>query len=293
MRVLILGGSGLLGHKLCQILRDRFEVYATVRRDAPYYARFGLLDPARLMGEMDLRHIGDVLAVFGWSHPDVVINTVGIVKQREKSTDPLQMLEINSLLPHRLALACRAQGARLIHISTDCVFSGKDGNYCEEAISDASDLYGKTKYLGEVQGEKTLSLRTSFIGRELETRHGLMEWFLAQKGKRCCGFSRAIFSGLTTIALAEVVANLLEKQPGLCGLYHVSGDPISKYDLLCLINEIYGLGVGVDKDTNFVCDRSLDSTRFRRATGWQPAPWRHMILQMKEDPTSYDAWNKE
>ena len=293
MRVLILGGAGMLGHKLWQGLRDRFDVFVTVRRLSPYYSRFGLFDPQRLMGKIDVRRSEDLLAAFAWSQPDVVINAIGIIKQRKESADPLLSLEINSLFPHRLALACRARGARLIHISTDCVFSGKDGVYIEDSVSDATDLYGRTKYLGEVSGEGVLTLRTSLIGREMETRFSLLEWFLSQKNKRCRGFSRAIFSGLTTLVFANILADVIQKHPGLNGLYHVSGHPISKYDLLRLINEIYDLRVVIEKDPEFVCDRSLDSTRFQQAIGWRPAEWQSMVLQMRADSTLYDAWARE
>lgn len=288
-RVLVLGGAGLLGHKLYQILGRRFDVFATVRKPLSLYSRFGIFDRDRVQGEVDLRHAEEILKVFAWSRPDVVINAVGAVPQRAESQDPLLSLEINSLLPHRLALICRARGCRLIHISTDCVFSGEKGGYNEQSASDAQDLYGRTKYLGEVYGEGNLTLRTSFIGRELDSRHGLLEWFLSQKGKSCRGFSKAIFSGLTTVALAELVGDLIERHGELYGLYHVSADPISKYDLLCLINEVYDLGVRIEKDEVFVCDRSLDSSGFRKVTGWHPGSWRTMVVQMKNDAAAYEA----
>ncbi len=220
----------------------------------------------------------------------MVINTVGIIKQRKESEDPLLSLEINSLFPHQLALACQARGARLIHISTDCVFSGREGHYTEDSVSDATDLYGRTKYLGEVTGEGILTLRTSLIGREIETRFSLLEWFFSQKNKECKGFSRAIFSGLTTQLFADMVGDVIQEHPELNGLYHVSSNPISKYDLLKIINEVYSMGVTIDKDQEFICDRSLDSTRFQKTTGWRPKDWQSMILRMKEDPTPYDAW---
>ena len=293
IRVLVLGAAGLLGHKLYQILSRRFDVFATVRKPSSFYSRFGIFDPDKIQGEVDLRCAENLLEVFAWSRPEVVVNAVGAVKQRLESQDTLLSLEINSLLPHRLALMCRARGCRLIHMSTDCVFSGKDGWYNEESVSDAEDPYGRTKYLGEVQGERTLTLRTSFIGREIETNHGLLEWFLGQKGQSCRGFSKAIFSGLTTIALAGLVGEIIDKHRDLSGLFHVSSDPISKYDLLSLINEIYRLEVRIERDSGNVCDRSLDSSRFRAATGWRPASWQAMVLQIREDPTAYDIWKKE
>ena len=289
MRVLVLGGAGLLGHKLYQILGRRFDVFATVRKASSFYSRFDVFDPDRIRGEVDLRCVEETLKVFAWSRPEVVVNAVGIVKQRVESQDALPSLEINSLLPHRLALICRACGCRFIHVSTDCIFSGQKGEYDEQSVSDAQDLYGRTKYLGEVCGDGALTLRTSFIGRELDSKHGLLEWFLSQKGKSCRGFSKAIFSGLTTVALAELVGDIIVSHRELCGLYHVGADPISKHDLLGLINEVYDLGVRIEKDEEFACDRSLDSSRFRKATGWQPASWRAMLVQMKKDGAAYEA----
>ena len=229
----------------------------------------------------------EVLAAF---RPEVVINAVGIVKQRASAKESIPSLEINALFPHRLAEMCKAVGARLVHMSTDCVFSGRKGRYAEHDESDAEDLYGRTKFLGELHEPHCLTLRTSIIGRELSRKTGLVEWFLAQKGGRCQGFSRAIFSGLTSQALAEVMADLIEKYPGMSGLYHVSGEPIPKYDLLQLMNEVYCLGVMIERDDDFVYDRSLDSTRFRKTTGWRPKPWRVMIEQMSQDPTPYSSW---
>lgn len=293
MRVLVLGAAGLLGHKLYQILGRRFDVLATVRKPSSFYSRFGVFDPDRIQGEVDLRCAEETLKVFAWSRPEVVVNAVGVVKQRVESQDTLLNLEINSLLPHRLALICRARGCRFIHVSTDCVFLGQTGGYNEQSASDTRDLYGRTKYLGEVCGEGALTLRTSFIGRELDSKHGLLEWFLSQKGKSCRGFSKAIFSGFTTIALAELVGDIIDKHRDLSGLFHVSSDPISKYDVLSLINEIYRLEVRIEREDGYVCDRSLDSSRFRAATGWRPASWQAMVLQMREDPTAYDTWKKE
>lgn len=273
----------MLGHTLWRRWRRRFDVFVTVRKAASYYQTLDLFDPERLMGGIDVRRAEDMLAAFAWSRPEVVINGVGIIKQLKESEDPLLSVEINALLPHRVALACRAIGARFIHISTDCVFSGKAGRYTEQSISDATDLYGRTKYLGEVREHGALTVRTSIIGREIETNRGLIEWFLAQRGGRCRGFSRAIFSGLTTHALADLLADVIVGHPTLHGLYQVSSDPISKYELLRLVNEVYRLGVTIEKEDEFICDRSLDSTRFREATGWRPESWKDMIVEMNRD----------
>lgn len=290
MRILILGGDGMLGHKLLQHFQPAHPVKVTLRRKRAAYEQFRLFNVQNVYAGVDVRSSDRILEVLADFRPEVVVNAVGIVKQRTAAKDSAPSLEINALFPHRLAVMCKAVGARLIHMSTDCVFSGRKGNYTEHDKADAEDLYGQTKFLGELHEPHCVTLRTSIIGRELSHKAGLMEWFLTQKGGRCRGFSRALFSGLTTQALAEVMANILEKYPGLSGLYHVSAEPISKYDLLQLMNEIYRLGVTVERDEDFVCDRSLDSTRFRQTTGWRPKSWRAMIEQMAVDPTPYDSW---
>jgi dTDP-4-dehydrorhamnose reductase len=292
MRVLILGGAGMLGHKLWQALRDRFDVYVSVRREAAYYARFDLFEADRLRGDVDAFRLDDVQAALTWARPDVVVNAVGIIKQLPVAADVLVSLEINALLPQRLALVCRARRSRLIHFSTDCVFSGLTGGYTEDSLPDATDLYGRTKFLGEVDGDGVLTLRTSIVGRELETSSGLLEWTLAQRGRRCTGYARAVFSGLTTEVVAGLVGDLIADRPDLSGLYHVSGDPIAKHDLLRLIDDAYQLGLTVERETEHVYDRSLDSTRFRRLTGWQPPPWPEMIARLRKDSTPYDEWRE-
>src|SRR5687767_10948183 len=124
MRVLILGGGGMLGHRLCQEYRDRFETWATVRGAQADYARYYLLPDGRLLDNVDVLNISTVNQAIDMVQPDVVINCIGIIKQIRAAKDPLLSLSINALLPHRLAQLCSASGARLIHISTDCVFSG-------------------------------------------------------------------------------------------------------------------------------------------------------------------------
>ena len=290
MRILILGGDGMLGHKLLQHFQSAHSARVTLRQDLTAYEHFALFNPRNAYAGVDVRSSDRIQEVLADFRPEVVINAIGIVKQRAEAKESIPSLEINALFPHRLAVMCKAVGARLIHMSTDCVFSGRKGHYTEHDSSDAEDLYGRTKFLGELYEPYCITLRTSIIGRELSRKSGLVEWFLAQKGGRCRGFSRALFSGLTTQALAEVMTDLIEKYPRISGLYHVSGEPIQKYDLLQLMNEIYRLGVTVERDDDFVYDRCLDSTRFRQGTGWRPKPWRAMIEQMAGDPTPYGSW---
>jgi dTDP-4-dehydrorhamnose reductase len=287
VRVLILGGSGMLGHKLYQVCAERFEVYTTFRQSAKVCKQNELFDQSRVISNVSTDNIDNVVKAFAKVQPSVVVNCIGVVKQDIAALDPLTSISINALFPHRLAVMCRAANARLIHLSTDCVFSGRKGNYVEEDPSDAEDIYGKTKYLGEVTGPGCLTLRTSMIGRELRGCHGLLEWFLSQQGKTVRGFSRAIFSGFTTRALSEIIASIIADHPALEGRWHVAAEPISKFKLLKLIKEKGGLDVQIEPDDAFSCDRSLDGTRFRNATSFVPPTWSDMISGLFKDTTPY------
>jgi dTDP-4-dehydrorhamnose reductase len=288
MRVLILGGSGMLGHKLRQTFAPRFDTCATFRGAPEAQARLPLAAESQAVGGVSAEDFDTVARAFELARPEAVVNCVGIVKQDAAAKDPVASITVNSLFPHRLAALCRGAGARLVHLSTDCVFSGRGGNYSEADAPDAGDLYGRTKLLGEVGGEGCLTVRTSMIGRELSGAHGLLEWFLSQEGGRVRGFRRAVFSGFTTPALAEVLARLLSEHKGLSGVWHAAADPINKFDLLSLVKEVYGLRVEIEPDETFACDRSLDGSRLREATGIRAPSWPEMIAALREDPTPYD-----
>jgi dTDP-4-dehydrorhamnose reductase len=228
----------------------------------------------------------------GDARPELVINCVGLVKQRSAANDPLLAIEVNSLLPHRLANLCLAAGSRLIHVSTDCVFSGRDGAYTESSTPDAEDLYGRTKLLGEVAYPHTITLRTSIIGRELSTRQGLAEWFLGQQ-HRVKGYTRSRFSGITTHEFARVVSEYVIPRPALAGLYHVSSSSISKYELLEELAGAYRRDIEIEPESGVVCDRTLDSTRFRTATGFAPRTWPEMLKEMASDSFLYSGRGRD
>lgn len=287
MKVLILGGSGMLGHKLWQTFTPRFDTHVTFRGDFAAYAGFGIFDESRALGQVRAEEFESVARAVSVVQPEVVVNCIGIVKQDVGAKDPVTSITVNSLFPHRLSRLCRATNTRLIHLSTDCVFSGRTGNYAETDSPDAEDLYGRTKLLGEVADEGCLTIRTSMIGRELQGVHGLLEWFLSQRGQRVRGFKRAIFSGFTTSALAELVGELVAQQPKMSGVWHVAAEPISKFDLLALINQTYGLDIEIEPDETFKCDRSLNSSRFNEATGIKAPAWREMIESAHADLTPY------
>lgn len=288
MRILVLGGSGMLGHKLWQNFSRRFDTYVTFRQSASAYDRFNLFERERARGHVSALDFDAVTRAFASVRPDVVVNCIGIVKQDAAAKDPFMSISVNALFPHRLAQLCRAAGVRLIHISTDCVFSGRRGDYAERDTADADDLYGRTKLLGEVETEGCLTIRTSMIGRELAGAHGLVEWFLGQRGGRVRGFRRAVFSGFTTNALADIIGDIIVEQPQLSGVWNVAAQPINKFDLLSLVRSVYGLDIEIESDDTFICDRSLDSGRFREATGFTPPTWPEMIERMHKDLTPYE-----
>jgi dTDP-4-dehydrorhamnose reductase len=280
VRLLILGGDGMLGHQLFSFLRCSHKVRCTLRKDFDSYKSFNIFDNNSSYTGIDVRCIDRLIEILSEFHPDAVINCVGIIKQRASAKESIPSLEINALLPHRLAILCKAMDVRFLHFSTDCVFSGKKGCYSEDDLSDAEDLYGKTKFLGEVQDSNCLTLRTSIIGYELSRKKGLLEWFLSQSnGVR--GFKNAIFSGLTTLEMSRIIEMMLIEYPHASGVYQVSSDPINKYELLRLFSKKLNHPIEIYSDEEFCCDRSLDSSRFRREFCYEPPAWDAMIEELK------------
>jgi dTDP-4-dehydrorhamnose reductase len=281
-RILVLGATGMLGHAVLRYFVERGEhsVVGSVRSQSRARRLSSALQPHVVSG-IDVENFDSLSLAFADVRPNVVINCIGLIKQRAEVEDVLYALPINSLLPHRLARLCAIQGARLIHVSTDCVFSGRKGMYGEDDVSDAQDLYGRSKFLGEVDYPHAVTLRTSIIGRELDGAHGLVEWFLSQDA-RIQGYTKAIFSGLTTVELARVMHDYVIPHAELRGVYHVSVDAIDKFTLLQHVAEAYGKAIEITPDDKVAVDRSLDSTRFRRATGYSPPSWSELIAGMKE-----------
>ncbi len=280
--VLVLGATGMLGHVVADhFVTAGFEVHASIRRCS-------LAD--RLNPGMDLHDYDatcePVAALVDSIRPNTVVNCIGLVKQLDAASEPLPAIRLNALFPHEAALACEMAGARLVHISTDCVFSGIlpiGETYTEENQSDARDLYGLTKYLGEVHAPRSLTLRTSIIGWELERSAGLLEWFVNQRGKQVNGFTRAVFSGLTTHALARVIGWLTREYPQLSGLYHVSSEPITKYDLLLALRDALALDVEIVPVDEPVINRALNSDRLRELTGLVVPSWGEMLTEYERE----------
>ncbi len=282
MRILILGGDGMLGHQLLRQWQGQHEVRVTLRRDARSYSEWNLFSADNAYFGVDALRTGELVRVFADFHPEAVVNAVGIVKQRPSAKESIPSIEINALFPHKLAELCMAADARLIHMSTDCVFSGRKGNYLENDPADPEDLYGMSKYLGEVHEKNCLTLRTSIIGTELSRKKSLLEWLLAQNGT-VKGYKNAIFSGFTTIELSRVMERLLTQYTHASGVYHVSSTAISKHDLLMLVKNKLNLPIEIVPDDGLHCDRSLDSSRFRREFNYIPPAWKVMIEELAGD----------
>ena len=281
MKVLILGGDGMLGHELFFQLRQRHETRVTLRQPLAAYSG-GLFERGNTFDGIDVRTPDSVEQVLRDYKPQAVVNAVGIVKQRPESEEALMSIQVNSLLPHRLAIGCKNIGAQLVHLSTDCVFSGKRGAYREVDVPDPLDVYGRSKLLGEVAGDGAITLRTSMIGRGLTRKGGLVDWFLAQRAP-IQGYRNAIFSGLTTRELGRVIGMVIEKHPKAAGLYHVSAQPISKLDLLTKLRARLGSGPDIVATDEPRIDRSLDSTQFRSAFGYTPPSWEQMLDELAQD----------
>ncbi|MDQ0304620.1 dTDP-4-dehydrorhamnose reductase family protein [Ancylobacter polymorphus] len=282
MKVVILGALGMLGNGVARVLAREpgLDVIAVTRRpDAAVQLPF--LPPGAVRWLADIHDLDGLRALLAECGADVVVNAIGVIKQVSGAEDPLLALPINAVLPHQLARLCGEAGARLVHVSTDCVFDGVRGHYSEDDVANATDLYGRSKLLGEVDQPHALTLRTSLVGHELGSYHSLIDWFLAQEGP-VYGFTRAIFSGVTTVEFARVLARHVLPNAGLRGLYHLSAAPISKHDLLRLVARVYGKSIEIIPRSEPVIDRSLRSDRFRAATGYAPPDWPTLLQELHD-----------
>jgi dTDP-4-dehydrorhamnose reductase len=296
MKVLILGGEGMLGHKVYQVLSRRFDTYVTFKDTQGLWTRYPMYATApqsHCFGGVDVRSFDSVIQVAGQVNPQVVINCIGIVKQLEEAHDPILSLQLNSLFPHRLAGLCAATGARMFHMSTDCVFSGRQGQYTEDDIPDPEDLYGRTKLLGEVNRPGCLTIRTSIFGRDFLKQSALLEWFLSKRGGRVKGYKHAVYTGFPTQVLARIMGDIIVDHPRLSGLYQIASQPISKYELLVRIRDAMKLDIEVEPYDDPPCDRSLSASRFVAATGYRIPGWDELIAELAADPTPYDDWRKQ
>lgn len=290
MNVLVLGGAGMLGHKLVQTFHARGHTVETTLRgtlaDLPEPVQT-IFQGVKVSEGIDVGDFEKLRYFLDLRHPDVLLNAVGVIKQRDEAKVRRLAIQINALLPHELADWAAGRSSRLIHFSTDCVFKGDRGRYAETDEPDAVDLYGQTKALGEIHEAPALTLRTSIIGRELVRTHSLIEWFLRQT--KVNGFSNAVYSGMTTQTLADLVAEIVESQPDLAGLCQAASEPISKRDLLHLVKNAFGLDTEILDDPTFKIDRSMRCNVLKESMGWTAPSWKEQIDRMAADPTPYQT----
>lgn len=282
MKMLILGVTGMLGSAVFRSLfRDsNLEVFGTVRQvDQVKY--FSTVQAKNILTGINAESYHCLIKAFTQVRPDVVINCIGLIKHIADGNNPLRAIAINAQLPHQLSELCQLTNSRLVHISTDCVFSGSKGFYTENDVPDAKDVYGRSKLLGEVHEPHAITIRTSIIGHELSSNRSLLDWFLSQQNE-VKGFNKAIFSGLPAIELSNVIKELILNHQDLFGLYHVAGNPINKYELLQLVAKTYNKQINIQQDESLVIDRSLDAARFNKLTGYQPPNWSELIERMHD-----------
>lgn len=292
MRVLVFGLNGMLGHQVARRFRLDHDVYGTIRGSAVPAALPEVTRGATVITEVTPSDPLSIVRALHTAAPELVVNCLGIVKQRQEVTDASSIISANSLFPHALLEMCTLYGTRLIHVSTDCVFSGGRGSYTEDDEPDPVDLYGRTKLLGEVRTEGALTIRTSIVGWQLTGTSGLLEWVAANKGEAIQGYTNARFSGLSTAALAETLVRIAGR-PGLSGLFNVSADPISKFELIHRLADRAGWDTQVVPAPTPVCDRTLDSSRFRGVVDWRPPIWDEMILGLLNERPDYERWRNE
>jgi dTDP-4-dehydrorhamnose reductase len=292
VRILVTGATGMLGHKMWQTIGRRFpDTWCTLRGGADDVSLLRQVHPRtdRVLAGVDLADIRTAERLLEDHRFDVVVNCAGVIRQRPDATAAIPSIAINALLPHCLADTLGRWGGRLIHVSTDCVFSGLRGWYTEDDPSDAGDLYGRSKFLGEVAAANALTLRTSVIGRELRHHRSLLDWFLAQAGTTVQGYRRAWWSGVTTNHLADLVVDLIAEHPSLHGLYQVSSGRLSKLDLLLELRARYDLDIEIVPDDSVFCDRSLCGARLTARIGYACPSWDALLDQLVSDPTPYPS----
>lgn len=279
MKILILGGTGLIGHKLWIELLSRFkDIFTIIHGDKNKFIKFGLYNNDNVIDNVDIINFQKVESIVNSIQPDVILNCIGITKRKAEINNLFLAISVNSLFPHKLARWAKINNKRIIHFSTDCVFDGKIGNYTEESLTTAEDVYGRTKALGELRYNHTLTIRSSFIGRELFTSTELLEWFLSQKGKTIKGFTKALYSGVSTTFMSKVVCEIIENHPRLSGLYQLAIDhPVSKYELLCLARDAFQVDVNIIPDDTFETYPTLNGTKLRNELKLSVPSWKDMI----------------
>lgn len=284
MKILLFGAAGMIGHRIWLELNELREInlFGIIRKDKNQYSNYSIFNENVFDG-IDIKKWGDVEKKLHEIKPDIIINAIGITIRKTEINNLDKSLEINSFFPKRLLKWAQENNSHVIHLSTDCVFDGSSGNYYETSQPSAIDTYGKTKFLGEIEGKNATTLRFSCIGRELESHTELLDWFLSQKGKKIKGYSKAMYSGVTTLVVANEIKKIIQKGLKLEGVFQISSQPISKYDLLCLARDNFQLDVEIEKFDNYVSDKTLVCDKYKKATGFEPLSWAEMMSDIVQD----------
>ena len=288
MRILILGASGLIGHRLMLTLREHFpDVFSTIHGDRNELSHLKIFD-SNTFYNTDIRDFARLESIMTSTNPDIIINCVGITKRRQEITDLYSAILVNSAFPHKLSEWAKLHEKKVIHFSTDCVFDGNEGGYTEESNTNAKDIYGKTKALGEIKYEHTLTIRSSFIGRELKFHSELLEWFISQKSKNVKGFTNALYSGVSTFFLSKTVALIIEQHADLNGLYQLATDsPISKFELLSLVKNVFQLDTTIIPDDTFVSKPTLNGSKLKNILSLRIPDWPEMLDEIAQNSVLY------
>ena len=287
--ILVFGSSGMLGHMVIRVLSPHHHVIGTTSSKYDKQSPLArILSEDNWIDQVDVRNLPTVEQAIRSAKPDVVINCVGMIKQKMGAENNVDAIHINSLFPHQLAGICLKSNSRLIHFSTDCVFQGTPGIKRLSDTPNATDLYGLSKFLGEVAHGSSLTLRTSIVGRQLFGSESLLEWAISQRGTTVNGYKNAIYTGLTTNRISLIIKKVIEDFPELSGIYQVASSPISKFELISKINNLLQLNLSIEPDTNFYCDRTLDGTKFNKLTNIEIPSWDEMLTEFTIDQNFYN-----
>ena len=273
MKILILGSSGILSKTLQLYLNKKNVDFLTISRESNNNKNINL---------KNISNFKNLEQLIFKIRPTHIINCVGITKFNNAYKNKKLTVLLNTKMPIYLSELCKLNKIYLLHISSDCVFSGKKGNYTDNSYKDAKDLYGLSKKEGEVKNKFTTTIRTSFIGPELNTKKSLLSWFLSEK-KFVRGYSKAFFSGITSLEVCRIIYNYFIKKNILQNkIINIGSRRISKFTLLTKIRKIFKKDINIVRYQNFIIDRSLDSKKFRKLTSYKMVKWDKMLLELKK-----------
>ena len=285
MKILILGLSGMLGHKLFSYLQKQntYELYATTTTNFEIeHPNFKIVNKKNIFfsktQNIDFfkKKITDI-------KPDLVINCIAILKESFFYLNPLKFIEINTVLPLQISELSKIFGFRFIHFSTDILYADTNKLSCENDKITLEGPYAASKFLGEVKNNNSLTIRTSIIGHQLNNKNSLVEWFLSYEGETVNGYSNVIYSGLPTTEISKIIHEKIIPNVNLKGIINISSNPISKFELLKKIKKYYNKKVKINIDNSAISNRSLDSNLFNNKTGYLAPDWDVLVKEMFND----------